>query len=84
MVFNRRQFCRVRGFDSDIGNIDVDVLQGSCLGSLLFLISINDLLKVINVSTVSIYADDTSLTFQSLDIYQLNQTIKDDLKHLDL
>ena len=28
-------------------------------------------------------ADDTSLTFQSQDISQLNQTINDDLKHLD-
>ena len=30
------------------------------------------------------YADDTSFAFQSQDISQLNQTINDDLKHLDL
>ena len=28
-LFNRKQFCRVGGFDSDIGNIEVDVPQGS-------------------------------------------------------
>ena len=30
------------------------------------------------------YADDTSLTFQSRDISQHNEAINDDLKHLDL
>ena len=62
-LFNRKQFCRARGFDSDLGNIDVGAPQGSCLGPLLFLIYINDLPKVANTYTVSIYADDTSLAF---------------------
>ena len=82
--FNRKQFCRLRGFDSDIGNIDAGVPQGSCLGALLFLIYINGLPKVVNDYTISMYADDTSLTFQSKDKSQLNQPINDDLKHLDL
>ena len=69
--FNRKQLCRVRSCESDIGNIDVRVPQGSCLGPLC-LIYINDLPKVVNASTVSMY---TSPTFQ---------TINDDLKHLDL
>ena len=30
------------------------------------------------------YADDTSLTFQSQDISQLEENVNDDLKHLDL
>ena len=83
-LFNRKQFCRVRAFDSDIGNIDVGVPQWSCLGPLLFLIDINDLPNVVNASTVSMYTDDTSLALQSQDISQLNQTINDDLKLLDL
>ena len=74
-LFNCKQFCRVRGFDSDIGNIDVGAPQGSCLGPFIFLTCINDLPKAVNASTGSMYADDTSLTFHSQDISQLTQII---------
>ena len=83
-LFNCKRFCRATGCDSDIDSIHVGVPQGSCLGPLLFLIYINDLPKVVNASTVSMYADDTRLTFQSKDISQLNQTISNDLRHLEL
>ena len=39
---------------------------------------------IVKASTVSMYADDTSLTLQSQDISQLNETINDDLRRLDL
>ena len=57
-LFIRKQYCRIGGFDSDIGSIDVGVPQGSCLGPLIFLICINELPQVVNASTVSMYADD--------------------------
>ena len=75
-LFNRKQYCRIRGFHSDIGNIGLGVPQASCLGPLLYLIYINDFPKVVNAFTVSMYAYDTSFTFQSQDIAQLTQTIK--------
>ena len=79
---NRKQFCRVNGVDSNNEDIEVGVPQGSCLGPLLFLIYINDLPQVVQASTVSMYADDTSLCHQSSDMTQLNEAINSDLKQL--
>ena len=50
--YNRKQYCSVGGFDCYIGNIDVDLPQGSCLKPLLFLIYINDLPNVARVSCI--------------------------------
>ena len=47
------------------------------------LIYINDLPRAVQGSTVSMYADDTSLCHQSNDITQLNKAINNDLRHLD-
>ena len=80
---NRKQFCRVNGVSSKTEGTDVGVPQGSCLGPPLFLIYINDLPQAVQNSTVSMYADDTSLCYQSSDINVLNEAIDNDLKQLD-
>ena len=45
--------------------------------------SINDFPKVVQCSTVSIYADDTTLCLKSKDISQLNRAMKRDLADHD-
>ena len=79
---NREQFCRVNGIDSEINSINIGIPQGSCLGPLLFIIYINDLPQAVLDSNVSMYADDTSLCYQSLDINKLNEVINNDLEKL--
>ena len=80
---NRVQYCRVNGVHSQIENIEIGVPQGSCLGSLLFLVYINDLPRALNNSIISMYADDTSLCFKSKDLSRLNEALNEDLSHLD-
>ena len=82
---NRKQFCRVNGVAaSDMQDVEVGVPQGSCLGPLLFLININDRpLAAVQGSTVSMYADDTSLCHQVLNMTQLNGAINNYLKRLN-
>ena len=49
-----------------------------------FSLYINDLPPAVQTSTVSMYADDTSLCYQSSDINELNETINNDFKQLDI
>ena len=77
---NRRQFCRVNGVNS---RIETWVPQGSYLGPLLFLLYINDFPQALNTSSVSMYADDTSLCSRSKDLTELNKALSEDLQRLD-
>ena len=80
---NHKRFCRVNGVDSNVGEIEVGVPQGSCLGPLLFLVYINDLPQAVQDSSVTMYADYTSLCHQSNHLTQLNKAINSDLKKLE-
>ena len=79
---NRKQFSSVNWVDSEIGDIEVGVPQGSCL-DLLFLVYINDLPQAVQDSKLFVYADDTSLCYQSHDLTRLNEAINSDLRKLD-
>ena len=57
---NRKQGVVLNGFPADYSTIEFGIPQGSVLGTLLFLIYINDLVKNIK-SNVIFFADDTML-----------------------
>ena len=80
---NRVQYCPVNGVHSQIENIDIGVPQGSCLGSLLFLVYINDLPRAVKSSTTSMYADDTSLCVKFKYLSRLIEGLNEDLSCLD-
>ena len=81
---NRKQFFRVNDVDSDVGEIEIGVPQRSCLGPLLFLMYINDLPEAVQGSSVTMYADDTSLCHQSHELTRLNESINSDLIKLEI
>ena len=79
---DRTKYCSVGGYNSNVGEFEVGVPQGSCLGPLLFLIYISILPKATQ-GNVSMYADNTSLCHMSNDISKLETAINEDLKLLD-
>ena len=64
----RKQFCVVNGVQSAKNRIICGVSQGSLLGTLLFLIYINDSLNCLQHNIGRSYADDTNLTFFAVDL----------------
>ena len=62
-------------------NITAGVPHGSVLGPLLFLININDISENLQGSA-RLFADNTSLSYSSRNLQNLQLIIYDDLKHL--
>ena len=79
---NGKQCCKVNGQLSDLESITTGVPHGSCLGSLLFIIYVNDLHFSLRHSDVNMYADDTSLSFSAKSIHSINECVNEDLGYL--
>ena len=78
----RMQFCRVNGVSPKLDNINCGVPQGSCLGPLLFLIYINDMPFSLEYSQVTMYADDTTISYSSNNIDDLEDNLYRDFSSL--
>ena len=76
---NHRQFCKANGVNSDPAQIEIGVPQGSCLGPLLFLISIYDLSFSLKRTKAIMYADDTAISFSSDYIEEIDAVVNAEL-----
>ena len=63
------------------GNISREVPQGSILGSLLFLIYVNDMPQAIK-SDLLLYADDSCLMYQHKDITIIEKILNEDFENI--
>ena len=78
----RTQKCQVNGQLSNSKPVTCDVPQGSNLGPLLFLVNINDLQNCFNCGTPRMFADDTSVSYASDSLDELQNVLNSELKCL--
>ena len=71
----RFQYVSVNGHSSDLLPISCGVPQGSVLGPLLFLIYVNELLNISKVLQFYLFADDTSIYFESDNLLTLQKVV---------
>ena len=81
---NRKQFVWIKNFKSQIKSITCGVSQGSILGSLLFILYINDLANVSNVLFPILFADDTSVYLEADNESDLIKTLNEELAKLNI
>ena len=76
---NRKQYTSISGYDSTPQDITHGVPQSSVLGSLLFILFINDLHTSVKTRQVHNFAADTKLLFINLSLKMINKLINHDL-----
>ena len=79
---NRVQYVSYNTKDSDYMKIMCGVPQGSILGPLLFILYINDIVKVSTVLNPVLFADDTSLFHAHTDFDTLIEEINEELQKI--
>ena len=79
----RKQFCAVNGQRSSTEEIICGISQGSCLGSLLFIVYLNDFNSCLEFSNANMYADDTHTTIASNDTVELISMTTKQLLNID-
>ena len=80
----RKQFVSINGEHSELREVSCGVPQGSVLGSLLFLIYINDLPNISNKLDIFLFADDTNIYNENESLRELEKIVNKELKNLYL
>ena len=80
---NRSQKCMVNGELSNSSPLTCGIPQGSSLGPLLFLIYINDLPNCLDMAQPRMFADDTSVSYASDSLDEIQNVINSELKNLN-
>ena len=78
---NRQQAVKINGQISQFKNIDIGVPQGSVLGPLLFLLYVNELPSISNLFSTCLFADDTTMIFESSSPTELVSSCNSGLQH---
>ena len=79
---DRKQFVSLNGVESNMNIISCGVPQGSVLGSLLFLLYINDLPNISKHLKFFLFADDTNIYYVSNDLKNLEKKMNKELQKL--
>ena len=75
-IKDRKYFVHVNGLNSDMKILNIGVPQGSTLGPLLFLIYINDMVNCSNILFLTQFADDSPITYSSVNLEQAIITVE--------
>ena len=78
---NREQFYYFDGFISSKSSIRCGIQQGSCLGTLLFILYINDFENCLKSTVPNKYADDTCVNIVSENLNELLTDLKNELEN---
>ena len=79
LVQKKNQYVLYNSCKSEYKNILCGVPQGSILGPLLFILSVNDITNTSNVLEFVLFADDTTITYSHSDVMSKFDMINSEL-----
>ena len=79
---NRQQKVKYNNVISDPVIVNYGVPQGTVLGPLLFLLYVNDIVKVVKQCKIELFADDTMIYISGTDLKYMEDILNNDLENI--